>query len=142
MIPYMIGKLAPNSTHFTRRCGKNVPGRGYFHAVPSQNGDKIATSPPPPPQSLNDLKGSQQSQDGSCSRDIDNRPGKSRSSSSEKPKVVSATAVSQEPSSRTRAQKVETPWGPMVISAAFAVIPVPWWDVVAECSRNNKRYAG
>ena len=49
MIPYMIGKLALNSTHFTRRFGKYVPGRDYFRAVPSQNGDKFATTPHPPP---------------------------------------------------------------------------------------------
>ena len=52
MIPYMVGKLAPNPTHSTRGLVKYVPGRGYFRAVPSQNGDKIVTSPPPP-QSLN-----------------------------------------------------------------------------------------
>ena len=28
---------------------KYVSGRGYFRAVPSQNGDKYVTSPPPPP---------------------------------------------------------------------------------------------
>ena len=38
---------------------------------------------------------------------------------------------------------IGTPWGPVVISSAFAVIPVPWWDVVAEeCSRDDKRHAG
>ena len=47
MIPYMVSKLAPNSTHFTRGLVKQVPGRGYFRAVPSQNGDKFVTSPPP-----------------------------------------------------------------------------------------------
>ena len=52
MIPYMAGKLAPNSSHLTRGLVKYVPGRGYFRAVPSQNGDKYVTSPPPP-QSLN-----------------------------------------------------------------------------------------
>ena len=52
MIPYMVGKLAPNSSHLTRGLVKYVSGRGYFHAVPSQNGDKHVT-PPPPPQSLN-----------------------------------------------------------------------------------------
>ena len=45
---YMIGKLAPNSTLFTRKLVKYVPGRGYFRAIPSQNGDKFATSPTPP----------------------------------------------------------------------------------------------
>ena len=53
MIPYMVGKLAPNSTHFNRGLVKEVPGRGYFCSVPSQNGDKFVTSPSPP-QSLND----------------------------------------------------------------------------------------
>ena len=46
MIPYMVGKLAPNLSHLTRRLVKSVPGRGYFRAVPSQNGDKYVTSPP------------------------------------------------------------------------------------------------
>ena len=49
MIPYMVGKLAPNLSHLTRRLVKYVPGRGYFCAVPSQNGDKSVTPPPPPP---------------------------------------------------------------------------------------------
>ena len=49
MIPYMVDKLPPNSTHFTREFVKYVPGRGYLRAVPSQNGDKFVTSPPPPP---------------------------------------------------------------------------------------------
>ena len=44
----MVGKLALNSTHFTRRLVKYVPGRSYFRAVPFQNGDKFATSPTPP----------------------------------------------------------------------------------------------
>ena len=48
MIPYMVGKLAPNSTQLTRGLVKEVPGRGYFRAVPSQNGDKSVTSPPSP----------------------------------------------------------------------------------------------
>ena len=48
MIPYMVGKLAPNSSHLTRGLVKYVPGRGYFCAVFSQNGDKFVTSPPPP----------------------------------------------------------------------------------------------
>ena len=47
-ILYTVGKLAPNSPHFTRELIKYVPGRGYFRAVPSQNGDKFATSPTPP----------------------------------------------------------------------------------------------
>ena len=45
----MVGKLVPNSSHLTRRLVKYVPGRGYFRAVSSQNGDKLVTSPPPPP---------------------------------------------------------------------------------------------
>ena len=48
MISYMVGKLAPNSSHLTRGLVKYVPGRGYFRAVSSQNGDKFVTSPPPP----------------------------------------------------------------------------------------------
>ena len=51
MIPYMVGKLAPNRNHSPRGVVKYVPGRGYFRAVPSENGDKFVTSPPP--QSLN-----------------------------------------------------------------------------------------
>ena len=46
MIPYMVGKLVPNPTHHTRGFVKYVLGRGYFGAVPSQNGDKFVTSPP------------------------------------------------------------------------------------------------
>ena len=48
MIPYMVGKLAPNLSHLTRGLVKYVPGRGYFRAVPSQNGDKDVASPSPP----------------------------------------------------------------------------------------------
>ena len=48
MIPYMVGNLAPNSSHFTRGLVKYVPGRGCFRAVPSQNRNKYVTSPPPP----------------------------------------------------------------------------------------------
>ena len=43
----MVGKLAPNSSHLTRGLVKYVLGRGYFRAVPSQNGDKYVTSPAP-----------------------------------------------------------------------------------------------
>ena len=32
-------------THFTRRLVKYVPGRSYFGDIPSQSGDKFATSP-------------------------------------------------------------------------------------------------
>ena len=48
MIPYMVGKLAPNSSHLIRGLVKYVPGRGYFRVVSSQNGDKFVTSPPTP----------------------------------------------------------------------------------------------
>ena len=48
MVPYMVGELASNSSHLTRGLVKYVPGRGYFRAVPSQNGDKFVTPPPPP----------------------------------------------------------------------------------------------
>ena len=48
MIPYKVGKLAPNSTHFTRWLVKYIPGRGYFRAVSSQNKDKLVTPPPAP----------------------------------------------------------------------------------------------
>ena len=51
MIPYMVGKLAPNSSHLTRVLVKYVPERRYFLTVSSQNGDKFVT--PSPPQSLN-----------------------------------------------------------------------------------------
>ena len=49
MIPDMVDKLAPNSTHFTRGLDKYIPSRGYFRVVPSQNGDKVVTPRPPPP---------------------------------------------------------------------------------------------
>ena len=48
MIPYMVGKLAPNSSHLTRGLVKYVPGRDYFRAVSYKNGDKYVISPPPP----------------------------------------------------------------------------------------------
>ena len=47
MISYMVGKLAPNSTHSTRGLVKYVPGRGYYRCVPSQNGNKFVTCHPP-----------------------------------------------------------------------------------------------
>ena len=47
MIHYMVGKHTPNSSHLSRRLVKYVSGRGCFRTVPSQNGDKIVTSPPP-----------------------------------------------------------------------------------------------
>ena len=59
MIPYIVSKLAPNSIYFPRGLIKQVPGRGYFRAVPFQNGDKFVTSPPPP-QSLNDSPAEEQ----------------------------------------------------------------------------------
>ena len=46
MISYMVGKLAPNPTRSTGGLVKYVPGRSYFRAALSQNGDKIVTSPP------------------------------------------------------------------------------------------------
>ena len=48
MIPYMVGKLAPNSSHLTRGLVKYVLGRDYFRAVSSQNGDTYVKSPPLP----------------------------------------------------------------------------------------------
>ena len=48
MILYMVGKLVPKPTHFTRGLVKYAPERGCFRAVPSQNGAKFATSPTPP----------------------------------------------------------------------------------------------
>ena len=48
MIPYMVDKHAPKSSHLTRGLVKYVSGRSYFCTVPSQNGDKMITSPPPP----------------------------------------------------------------------------------------------
>ena len=47
MIPYMVGKLTPNSTHSTGGLVKYVPAWDYFRAIPSQNEDKIVTSPAP-----------------------------------------------------------------------------------------------
>ena len=48
MIPHIVGKLAPNLSHLTGVLVKYVPGRSYFRAVPSQNGDAYVTSPLPP----------------------------------------------------------------------------------------------
>ena len=47
MIPYMVGKLAPDLSYLTRGLVKYVPGRSYFLAVPSKNEDKYVTSPLP-----------------------------------------------------------------------------------------------
>ena len=46
--PYMVDKLAPNSSHLTTGLVKSVSGRGCFRAVFSRNGDKSVTSPPSP----------------------------------------------------------------------------------------------
>ena len=46
MIPYIVGKLAPNRTLFKSKLVMCVPRRGYFRAVYSQKGDKFASSPP------------------------------------------------------------------------------------------------
>ena len=48
MTLYMVGKLFPNSSHLTRGLVKYASGRGYFRTIPSLNGDKNVTSPPPP----------------------------------------------------------------------------------------------
>ena len=53
MIPHMVGKLAPNSSHLTRGVVKYVLGRrGYFRVVSPQKGTNLS-HPPHPPQSLN-----------------------------------------------------------------------------------------
>ena len=39
MIPYMVGKPAPNATHSIRGLVKYVLSRGYLCAVSSQNGE-------------------------------------------------------------------------------------------------------
>ena len=56
IIPYMAGKLAPNSSYLTRGLVKYVPGRAFFRAVPSQKGTNFL-HPRPPPQSLNGSEG-------------------------------------------------------------------------------------
>ena len=48
MIPYMVGKLTPNSSHLTWRLVKYVSGRVYLRVASFQNGDKFVTSPSPP----------------------------------------------------------------------------------------------
>ena len=40
-------QACPNSAHFTRRLVKQVPGRGYFHAVPSPKRGQICDIPAP-----------------------------------------------------------------------------------------------
>ena len=47
MIPYVVGKFAPNSSYLNRGLVNSVLYRVCFRAVSSQNGDKIVTSPPP-----------------------------------------------------------------------------------------------
>ena len=49
MIPYMVGKLAPNSSHLTRRLVKYVSGRGYFRTIPSKKKTGTNLLHPPPP---------------------------------------------------------------------------------------------
>ena len=52
MIPYMVGKLAPNSSHLTRGLVKYIPGRGYSVPFPPKTGTNLLH--PRPPQSLNE----------------------------------------------------------------------------------------
>ena len=52
MIPYMVSKLARNSSPLIRGLVKYVSGRDYFRAVSSQNGDNCYFILAPP-QSLN-----------------------------------------------------------------------------------------
>ena len=40
-------QACPEFIAFEKGVGQICPGRGYFRAVPSQNGDKYVTSPPP-----------------------------------------------------------------------------------------------
>ena len=47
-MPYMVDKLAPNSSHLTRGLVKHIADRGYFRVISSQSGDKFVTSPPLP----------------------------------------------------------------------------------------------
>ena len=42
-------QACPKFIAFDQGLVKYVPDRGYFRDVPSQNGDKYVTSPPPPP---------------------------------------------------------------------------------------------
>ena len=41
MISYMVGKLAPNPTHFTGGLNTYVPGRGYFVPFPLKTGTNL-----------------------------------------------------------------------------------------------------
>ena len=46
MIPYMVGKFAPNRTHFARGVVEYLAGRGYFRDILSENGAKKCGIPP------------------------------------------------------------------------------------------------
>ena len=46
MILYMVGKLAPNSTHFIRGLIKYVPGGGIFSCRPLPKGGQVCDIPP------------------------------------------------------------------------------------------------
>ena len=52
MIPYMVGKLAPNSSHLTRGRSNMSPVGAIFVPFPPKTGTKLL-QPPPTPQSLN-----------------------------------------------------------------------------------------
>ena len=52
MIPYMVGMLASNITHFTRGLIKYVPGKRLFRAVPLNSETNLGYLPFP--HSLND----------------------------------------------------------------------------------------
>ena len=54
MIPYMVGKLAPNSSHLTRGLVKYVPDRAKFVPFPAKTGTNLLH--PRPPQSFIDRK--------------------------------------------------------------------------------------
>ena len=47
-VPYMVGKLAPDATHFTRGLVKYIPGRGYFRAVHPKTGINLLHVRPSP----------------------------------------------------------------------------------------------
>ena len=51
MIPYMVGKLAPNSNYFSRGLVKYVPERAIFVSSPPKTGTNLGHARPP--QSLN-----------------------------------------------------------------------------------------
>ena len=52
MIPYMVGKLAPNSSHLTRGLVNMSPVGATFVPFPPKTGTNLL-HPRPPPQSLN-----------------------------------------------------------------------------------------